>query len=454
VPVQTSGPRKSNRIRWIIAAAAAAVIAATAVTLVVTSQPPGVPPLYAEGIAQEPCAPSHIVVVPVGASSQYDTGSSVLRIGAATVCDRSAVRAGQQWLSAGSVPGTTAQLRSMASRALLDLRLSVRANGAVIAGWHPGWEYSWPRDSSWVAVALAATGHRAQSLRILRFLQRLQLPDGTWAARYWPDGAGPVRDGRPGELDANGWVPWAVWSWGSAEQASGHSVRRQLAEFWPMVRSAANAAVRALSHGLPVASMDYWEDSVEVTLGTAAPLLAGLRASADIAGELGASSYAQRWGSAATTLAAGIRAGFGRYGYHRRPYQSSGADAAIVFLGPPFAQLDPVISRAIDNAQKALTLPNGGLLPGTDWPGNKTTAWTAETAFFALFNAEAGHHQQAARILTWLASRRTRLGALPEMVNAQGRPASAAPLAWTDAVVLLSLVAQSHPLPIVPAGGP
>ena len=43
--------------------------------------------------------------------------------------------------------------------------------------------------------------------------------------------------------------------------------------------AAAGAAARSLaSDGLPHRSMDYWEDSDDVTLGTAAPLLAGLRA--------------------------------------------------------------------------------------------------------------------------------------------------------------------------------
>jgi GH15 family glucan-1,4-alpha-glucosidase len=44
----------------------------------------------------------------------------------------------------------------------------------------------------------------------------------------------------------------------------------------------------------------------------------------------------------------------------------------------------------------------------------------------------------------------TRLGTLPEKVDARGRAVSAAPLAWTDAAVLLTLVAQAHPLPVVP----
>ena len=68
----------------------------------------------------------------------------------------------------------------------------------------------------------------------------------------------------------------------------------------------------------------------------------------------------------------------------------------------------------------------------------------------ALFNAETGHHQMATQMMTWLAAHATRLGTLPEKVDARGRPVSAAPLAWTDAAVLLALVAQAHHLPVVP----
>jgi glucoamylase len=421
--------------------------------------PAGVPPLYAAGIAENPCAPHDVIVVPAGSRQHYFPSSSVLETGPttgpATACQQAAVRADRQWLSSGIVPGDSPQLTSLATRALLDLRLSTRPDGAVIAGWHNRWEYSWPRDSSWVAVALAVTGHAGDSLRILRFLQQTQLPSGTWAARYRPDGSGPVDDGRPAELDANGWVPWAVWCWSVAASQQGQGVDGQLAGLWPMVEAAADATVRSLSpDGLPTASMDYWENSVQVTLGTAAPLLTGLRAAADIAGELGQKTSATNWARAATRLAGGIAAGFGRYGYHRLPYTDSGDDAAVTFLGPPFAAAGPAVVSAITDTERSLRLPNGGILPGSDWPGNRTTAWTAETAFFALFDAETGHQRSTSQLLAWFAAHTTRLGALPEKVDARGRAVSAAPLAWTDAAVLLTLVAQAHPLPVppVPAG--
>jgi hypothetical protein len=389
----------------------------------------------------------------------------------------------------------------MATRALLDLRLLTRSDGAVLAGWSRGWAFAWPRDSSWVAAALARTGHSALALRILEFLRRMQSPDGTWAARYWPDGSGPVRDGRPAELDAAGWVPWAVWSWylapglPDAPHPGGTEARgRALAGLWPMVTAAANAACRSLSaSGLPAASMDYWEDSVQVTLGTAAALWTGLRAAADLARIRGHEGQARRWAAAAARLTGAIGTDFGGYGYHRLPFTNSGTDAAVTWLGPPFAAASPgsasprsagpgsadlgsadpgsvsvgsastgsarlgsastAVAQAVRRTEHSLRLPGGGMLPGSGWPGNRTLAWTPETAFFALYDAATGQRQAAAGILSWLAAHRTRLGELPEQVNSRGRPASVAPLAWTDAIVLLALADQGHPLPVPGMGG-
>jgi glucoamylase len=448
------------------------VLAGLAVVLVVAGVSasiarPGSPPvLLTSGIAENPCAPQNVVAVPASVSGHFEPVSSVLRTadgilvaprrsvpltGAESACVAAATQASQRWLASGLIPGRSSQQQAMSTRALLDLRLLVRPDGAVAAGWRPIWQYAWPRDSSWVAVALADTGHTAESLRILRFLQRVQAPDGTWAARYWLGGSGPVRDQRPAELDAVGWVPWAAWSWYTAARAADPGLaRRELSQLWPMVTAAADAAARSLTaDGLPAASMDYWEEEqTEVTLSTAAPLLAGLRAAADLAHRRGARALASRWDAAATRLAAGIQRGFGTYGFHRVAFASSGADAAIAFLGPPLAAASPAVLRAASAAQQALRLPDGGLRPGTSWAGAKDVAWTPETAMFALFDAATGQHQRAAAVLSWLAGHRTALGELPEQVSATGHPVSVAPLAWTDAIVLLATVAQAHQLPV------
>jgi len=362
-----------------------------------------------------------------------------------------------RWLTSGTVPGTTAAQRATAARALLDLRLLVRPDGAVAAAWYPGWKYAWPRDSSWVAAALAATGHGQAALTVLRFIARVQPPSGVWAARYQLSGDAPVRDGRPAELDADGWFPWAVWFWYTV---AGHDDRAALAALWPAVRRAADTTVSLLGRdGLPPASMDYWEDPVSsVTIGIAAPLLAGLRSAARLAGVLGAGALgtgtpgaagdAARWSAAAARLQRGITARFGATGYQRTPAAGSGADAAVTFLGPPFAAATPPVRRAVATSVRKLTLANGGVEPGSVWGGDPGEAWTPETGFFALYDAASGNRAGAAHWLAWLAGHRTAYGSLPEQVNTDGHPASVAPLAWTDAIALLAMTAERHPLPV------
>jgi hypothetical protein len=155
-------------------------------------------------------SPGQVRQLPATIRGQLDPGTSVLRtaagnghggsrwigpVAALTGCTAAAERASRHWLRSGLIPGAGPRQRAMAVRALLDLRLLARPDGAVLAGPHSIWRYAWPRNCSWVAVALAETGHLDLSLGILRFLQRMQSPGGTWAARYLPSGAGPVRDG-------------------------------------------------------------------------------------------------------------------------------------------------------------------------------------------------------------------------------------------------------------------
>ena len=455
---------------WALLAAILAVVLVTGAGVWRVMPTSRAPALLTEGIAADPCARQNVIIVPAHRDVHYDgndtsvlstgSGPAAGRGGSATAggCTPGDAAASREWLAAGSVPGMDPATRSMAQRALLDLHLSTRPNGAVVAGWYHGWNYAWPRDSSWVAVAFAVTGHDADAVRVLTFLQREQSPNGTLAARYQPDGGGPVRDGRPVELDAVGWVPWAVWSCYQASRHGSHRgwARRELSRLWPMVSAAAGAAQRSLSPGgLPAAATDYWEHGTQVTLGTAAPLLTGLRAASDIASALGRAQSAQRWADDAARLARAIQGSFGCYGFNRLPDDSSGPDASVTFLGPPFGPGGAALEHAEEVAERGLTLPGGGLRPGADWPGNTTTAWTAETAFFALFDAATGGTGRAAALLSWLAAHRTPLGALPEQVTAAGQPASVAPLAWTDAAVLLALSARAYPLPVtpVPPGG-
>jgi glucoamylase len=361
----------------------------------------------------------------------------------------------QKWLEVGTLPGKSDVERRISERALLNLRLLTRSNGAALAGPHSRWKHVWPRDASFMAVAFAATGHHEEAYEILGFLAGVQEPDGTWEARYNADGT-PVLDGRSRQLDAVGWFTWAAWYWyvtGSRRDPAEERVET----LWPATRDAADAAVASLgADGLPPGGADYWEAGTwRSNLGTAAPLRTGLRAAADMARRLGHEAGARRYAQAAAHLDGAIEREFAPIGYPRTTDPRSGADAAVNFLAPPFAPPDPRVEGAIADTAERLRAPNGGVLPGEDWPHDPTVAWTPETALFALSAAAAGDREAADRWLGWLAAHRTTLGAFPEKVDGDGEPKSAAPLGWTEAIVLLALAAgEDEPLPAPPVPKP
>jgi len=386
--------------------------------------------------------------VPLGADRPITVPAGDPRVAEAVAGDR-------DWLAAGRVPGTMPAERAMAVRSLLDLRLLTRPNGASTASWYETWNYVWPRDAAFAAAAFAVTGHAAEARRVLRFLASVQDKNGLWAARYEPDGT-PVTDGRRVQLDGLGWVLWAGWFFQAVDPAGAAGIP----ELWPMLRRAAGRLTAVLeADGLPPPSSDYWErdpgaeqDPRRPTLGVAAPVLTGLRAAAAVAAGRGrdGARESRRWHAAARRLAAAIERDFAPYGYPRSPLPNGDMDASPAFLAPPFAPADPKVAAAVRVAAERLRLPNGGLLPGENWPGDRTVAWTPEVAMFALADAAAGDAAAARTRLNWLAAHRTPLGVLPEKVDGRGRPVSVAPLGWTASLVTLTQSAADFPLPVPP----
>ncbi|MCA1847513.1 MAG: hypothetical protein LC704_00745, partial [Actinobacteria bacterium] len=114
----------------------------------------------------------------------------------------------KRWLAEGTVPGENDVERRISERALLNLLLLTRPNGAALAAPNPRWDRVWPRDASFMAVAFAATGHHEESYRILEAadvaaasLGADGLPPGGadyWEAETWRPNLGtaaPLRTG-------------------------------------------------------------------------------------------------------------------------------------------------------------------------------------------------------------------------------------------------------------------
>jgi len=343
-----------------------------------------------------------------------------------------------RWLSLGSVPGRGTRWEEMTRTALLDLRQLSLRNGAVAAGAGSRWNYAWPRDTAFVAVALARTGHYPEALQALTFLQHVQLADGGFEARYLLDGSGPPDD-RARQSDGAAWALWAGWEVSKCSREAGAPVPLRL-----LLDHATSFALRVTDDGreVPPPSPDYWEVGVSRTsLGTVAPLLAGLQASQEMYDALGEVALARRSGAAASRLRSVMTEGFAD-GWERFGAGGfgggGGLDASVTFLMPPFARLpEPHVVDAWVRYQSGARRPAGGLAPGVGWKQDGIS-WTPETAMVAYTAAMSGRPKISERWMDWLNDHRPPGGSLPEKVLATGAPAGPAPLAWTAALVVLT----------------
>jgi glucoamylase len=357
-----------------------------------------------------------------------------------------AARAAEQrdWLAAGTIPDAPVQYQDMVRTALLDLNTLLLPDGAAVAGWPSFWRYVWPRDASMIAVALSRTGHPDDARSVLLFLQRQLPPSGVFRARYRPDGSG-VPDARSEQTDGTGWVLWAAAQVVN-DLPAGAARTAFLTQLRPLIDGSTRAALRITDRpsGLPEPSQDYWEVRDDrLSLGTAAPLAFGLDAAVKLQRLLGDDQLAAQAQERAGVLRASIVKRFGSQGYPRYLGDDE-IDAAVAFLLPPFTeQADPEVVQAWRRAAGEMSRPAGGISPGVGWK-NDGISWTPQTALFALTAASIGDRTAANGWLTWLAQHRTQYGALPEKVLSNGDPAGPAPLAWTDAFVLLAVDALSR----------
>ena len=391
-------------------------------------------PLYSETVAFS--APGVRELVPTGRPDAVVPGTRVL---AARPLSTMLVEDEQAWLE-GCAPWVRTALDGgddVLRSALLDLRALSVGLPVCVAGWSERWRYAWPRDVSFVATALARTGHPEHSAEQLGFLQEVQRHDGWFEARY-DLRTRRTPDDRVAQLDGSA---WSVWGAHQLALAAPDRAVELLTPLRPMLLLSTQRLLASLDADtlLPMASSDYWE-LVErsVTLGTAASVLAGLRSATEVLPLVGEHALAERTRAAARSLAGQVHEQFGARGYPRM-LDEPAADAAVTFLAKPIGGpgVDDAVLTAMGRAQVAMARPAGGVAPGVQWKDDGIS-WTPETALFAAAWAASGERARAESLLGWLGEHRTDAGSFPEKVLFDGRPAAVAPLAWTAALVVIA----------------
>jgi hypothetical protein len=298
----------------------------------------------------------------------------------------------RSWLRRSRPLGSTAPrwARTMYERSLLAIHaLTSRKTGAVAAGARDGWAYVWPRDAATAALALKASGHRAEARHVAKFLTGLDL---NAAARFTESGA-PV-PGRDAQGDAFGWVTVAA-------RATGVKPPRG-----------------------PFA----WQDRADYQESSPGTYLANALAAAatDVDGPKSALyqdfSAHQHGGLVRVKVEPG-----------------SGLDSAAGWAVRPFrlATLYPAAERTllrlVDQGTKY------GITPGEGWEGGDDP-WTAPTAWSAWALAGLGDRDAALSLVRDLRRAATPAGDLPERVGVHtGIPTSTTPLLWSSAFTVLAL---------------
>ena len=156
-----------------------------------------------------------------------------------------------------------------------------------------GYHLVWPRDLCLTAGGLLACDAHEDAVQVLDYLRAIQEEDGHWPQNAWLDGTPYWRGLQLDECAFPMLLTEMCLRLGALRSD-------RLAEYWPMVRSAAGFVVRTG----PVTGQDRWEENGGFTPFTLAVAIASLLAAADLAdrsGEPGMGSFlrdtADSWNS-------------------------------------------------------------------------------------------------------------------------------------------------------------
>ncbi len=373
----------------------------------------------------------------------------------------------------------TAGVDALYGRSLLVLeQLTDRQTGATIAApeFDPdfahsgGYGFVWPRDLAYNVLSLLAAGRGDLARPALRWLAREQAPEGLWLQRYWTDGSLAPSWGLH-QLDETGVV---VFAYEAAWRSLGDAALDR--ELWPSARAAGDFLCGFLDPetGLPLPSVDLWEQTDGQHAYSAAATYGGLAACAAMAARHEPALEA-RYRDAAVRVRAAIDAYLwseehGRYlrsrwvgrsdelgdepppifdrrlRYPTRAVRSVDrddprVDSSLLGLSWPFRAVDPGSQRmraTVAAVERELGLPDGGVLrhEGDTYAGGNP--WLISTLWLGLAQRQAGDAAGWSRSLEYALARQTPLGLLPEQVTESGDPAWVVPLGWSHAMLVLA----------------
>jgi GH15 family glucan-1,4-alpha-glucosidase len=233
---------------------------------------------------------------------------------------------------------------------------------------------------------------------------------------------------------------------------------------WPTITRAALYVLSRINPevGLVYSEQDLWEETGGYLLYTNACCLAGLKAAADVARELGEKDEAAMWPPAIRDLERTIQEKFqqgGIYVGELNPYEPYGVrqdyvlDISNLGMCVPFSVLpcdDPAMVRTVELIEQACDYAIGGVGRYASDLFVGGNPWSLSALWMGMYHAAAGNEERARHYLDWCLRHAARHDFLPEQSDKRtGEPASAVPLGWSHAwaIVLLQMLGKK-------SGGP
>ena len=337
------------------------------------------------------------------------------------------------WLAAGkNISTTDTGVNTAYERNLVVIKNTQNpVNGLFPAATNPGsYGYkAWMRDSTFDAMALDASGHYSEAAKFWDWMAANQLSNGTWHTTYDEWSGAYVSFVEP-EYDSLG-----EFLVGVQKHYADTGDTSFLATMWPVVQAAANFIQNNIaSSGLGAADASIWEEAVQYNVFTQAFYVAGLRAAAILAQVESASSTADSWNGAASTILSAVQrsdtwspAGlYNASGYYDRGINTDGSVNSLLDSSQlalvVFGDIDASSSRAASAASTIdadLTHDTSGIARYTDDgyyydspydpAGDEALAaepvWPNMTMFDAMYETFSGQTAAAFTRLQWYASR-------------------------------------------------
>lgn len=346
------------------------------------------------------------------------------------------------------------------------------ADTSMLQGGKDTYTYMWPRDGSFIAMALTRIGDYYTAKRFFEFCNAAMSEDGYLMHKFCSDGAlgsswQPwMQNGKPRLPIQEDETALPIIALKRYYEAT-HDIEFIEQLYNSFVERAANFLVEyRYENGLPYPSFDLWEEKYKVHTYTAATVYGALTAASEFAGILGKQDHVDHWSAAAREVREAILEHLfdpkeGKF-FKSILFTEKGdverdevIDISSVYGVACFNVLtvdDPRFKQAKQAAIDRLSVRTdiGGISRyeddayyriDADTPGNPwilTTLWRAQIDML-----NATREEDLAPIvetLEWCVERVFGANMLPEQVHPHtGAPLSATPLTWSHAEFIVTL---------------